>query len=282
MSRQNTLRHHLRRLDEIKEIMNAMKNMAYLETRKLAGRLTNLQQMREELEQLATDFLCHHPYPTEFTQAGPQIRLLFGSERGFCGDFNERLLASLPPEANGDAQLLAVGRKLGSRLDQVQPGGINTLRGAEVAEEVTPLLEQLLAALTDLQPAPGGLRLFAFYHDASSNQPVNRALLPPFLPLQPPPRVMAPGPGTCPPLLGLSPDGFFYQLVDHYLFVALHDIAYQSLMAENSARIQHMTGAIRRLDEHAEELTRQYHRARQEEITEEIEVILLNSSAWME
>ena len=64
--------------------------------------------------------------------------------------------------------------------------------------------------------------------------------------------------------------------------MALHDIAYQSLMAENSARIQHMTGAIRRLDEPAEELTRQYHRARQEEITEEIEVILLNSSAWME
>ena len=48
MSRQNTLRHHLRRLDEIKEIMNAMKNMAFLETRKLAGRLTNLRQMCEE------------------------------------------------------------------------------------------------------------------------------------------------------------------------------------------------------------------------------------------
>ncbi len=256
--------------------MNAMKNMAFLETRKLAGRLTHLQQMREELEQLASDLLCHHPYPAGLVQTGPQIWLLFGSERGFCGDFNDRLLASLPAAGNGEARLLAVGRKLGSRLVHAPPGRATFLRGAEVAEEVTPLLEQLLVALTDLQPVPGGLRLLACYHDAERELPVSRALLPPFLPVQP--RSRAAG---CPPLLGLSADAFFYQLVDHYLFVALHDIAYQSLMSENSARIQHMTGAIRRLDEHAERLTRQFHRARQEEITEEIEVILLNASAWM-
>ena len=70
----------------------------------------------------------------------------------------------------------------------------------------------------------------------------------------------------------------FSQLVDDYLYFALHEIAYMSLLAENNKRIQHMTGALLRLDERTGELTRQYHLHRQEEITEEIEVILLNTT----
>lgn len=276
MSHPHELRHHLRRLDEIKEIMTAMKSMAFLETRKLAGRLTNLQQMREELEQLAADFLRHYPYPAEFDQAGSDIWLLCGSERGFCGDFNERLLTRLQAEARVPARLLVLGHKLGSRLHDY-PGACSLLGGANVAEEVTPVLERLLLELAGLQPARGELRLHALYQEAASGLLVSRLLLPPF-------RDGSRGAGPAigyPPLLGMRPDAFFHHLVEHYLFIVLHDIAYQSLMAENSARIQHMTGAIHRLEENAELLTRHYHRARQEEITEEIEVILLNSAAWM-
>ena len=39
-----------------------------------------------------------------------------------------------------------------------------------------------------------------------------------------------------------------------------------------------MSGAVRRLDEKMAELTRHYHIERQEEITEEIEVILLTAA----
>jgi F-type H+-transporting ATPase subunit gamma len=67
-------------------------------------------------------------------------------------------------------------------------------------------------------------------------------------------------------------------LLDRYLFVALQEICYTSLMAENQKRIQHMTGAVHRLDETTAELMRRYHMRRQEDITEEIEVILLNAT----
>ena len=43
-----------------------------------------------------------------------------------------------------------------------------------------------------------------------------------------------------PPELTLPPAVFFHALVDHYLFIALHEIAYQSLMAENTRRIEHI------------------------------------------
>jgi F-type H+-transporting ATPase subunit gamma len=73
-------------------------------------------------------------------------------------------------------------------------------------------------------------------------------------------------------------------LVHHYLFAALHEIFYTSLMAENQRRIQHLEGAIQRLEEKNENLARKSRTLRQEEITEEIEVILLsvegNGYAW--
>ena len=50
-------------------------------------------------------------------------------------------------------------------------------------------------------------------------------------------------------------------------------------MAENRRRMQHLEGAIRRLEERTSELALKRNALRQEEITEEIEVILLSARA---
>jgi F-type H+-transporting ATPase subunit gamma len=56
----------------------------------------------------------------------------------------------------------------------------------------------------------------------------------------------------------------------------LHEIFYASLMAENQRRMQHLEGAIHRLHEKTDGFARRCRALRQEEITEEIEVILLS------
>jgi F-type H+-transporting ATPase subunit gamma len=55
----------------------------------------------------------------------------------------------------------------------------------------------------------------------------------------------------------------------------LNDVLYSSLLAENRQRQTHMDSALQRLDEDSLRLTRARNLRRQEEITEEIEVILL-------
>ena len=50
-------------------------------------------------------------------------------------------------------------------------------------------------------------------------------------------------------------------------------------MAENRRRLQHMEGAIQRIQEKAGEMQRKHNMLRQEEITEEIEVIMLSNDA---
>ena len=66
-------------------------------------------------------------------------------------------------------------------------------------------------------------------------------------------------------------------MTHHYLFAVLHEIFYISLMAENQRRLQHLEGAVKHLDDETVNLRRKSQIYRQEEITEEIEVILLNA-----
>ncbi len=79
-----------------------------------------------------------------------------------------------------------------------------------------------------------------------------------------------------PPLLNLPPRRFLLLLIEHYLFSSLNEFLYSSLMAEHQQRVRHLEGAQRRIEERIRELTLQRNSLRQEEITEEIELILLN------
>ena len=116
------------------------------------------------------------------------------------------------------------------------------------------------------------LQLTVVYHDNSPGQINRRQILPPFPRQQQ--RTLRYG---NPPVLNLEPSDFFSDLTDHYLFAVLHEIFYISLMAENQRRLQHLEGAVKHLDDETVNLRRKSQIYRQEEITEEIEVILLNS-----
>ncbi len=82
-----------------------------------------------------------------------------------------------------------------------------------------------------------------------------------------------------PPILNLSPAAFLIELTEQYLFAALHEMLYTSLMAENHNRVMHLEGAVKHMDDESDELARQSNALRQEEIIEEIEVILLSATS---
>ena len=69
----------------------------------------------------------------------------------------------------------------------------------------------------------------------------------------------------------------FSQLVDWYLFSLLHAIFYSALMAENRARLAHLESAIQRLERDETDLLRRRNLLRQEEITEEIQMLMLST-----
>jgi len=262
-------------LAEIRNIMNAMKNLAYMETRKLDRFLDAQYAVVDSIEAVAADFVTAFPDALPAAQTGNRAYLLVGSERGFCGDFNEALLRHLEREQQEglvtDAPVLIVtGRKLHVLLAD-DPRVVAFSDGVSVVEEVAEVLTGVVDSLADLQARFGTLALYALHHDHNEQTVVSQQLLPPFQA-----QLHEPSRFAHPPDLNLAPADFLIELSHHYLFAALQRIFYASLMAENQRRVQHLEAAVQHLDDQSLDLRRRCNALRQEEIIEEIEVILLN------
>lgn len=275
MGRRRELSRRLAALTDIAGIMSAMKSLALMETRILREFLASQRRMVDGIEAAATDFLAWHP---EFAPAPGQHRelcVLVGSEQGFCGDFNEATVAriqALCTVPTAPARWVIVGQRLSAKLGD-HPRTTLQLPGATVADEVPAVLLRLTRELNRLleTEAMAGYGLSALYHDDASGELQLRRLLP--LRDLPPPVRSDPHAAE----LNLPPVEFLAGLTGHYLYAVLNEVLYSSLMAENRQRQAHMDRALQRLDDDTARLRLVYNAQRQEEITEEIEIILLSA-----
>jgi F-type H+-transporting ATPase subunit gamma len=170
--------------------------------------------------------------------------------------------------------LVLIGSKLAAKLGEDSRVAAS-LSGASVVEEVDSVLVKLMETLTALTTgaARAPLRLRVIHHDAVE-QSVRVSELRPFKKANSATVRFAHA-----PMLYLKPQSFLNGLAEQYLFAALHELLYSSLMAENQRRMEHMDAAVRRLEHTSAELLVKRNVLRQEEITEEIEVIMLSVEA---
>lgn len=272
MTRRHQLAGRLAGLREVRAILSAMKNIALMELRALAGLLEHQRRAMATIERAAADFLCFHAPPGEAAPAAT-VCIVIGSERGFCGEFNEALEAEARAVRARGERLVAVGARLADRLEEADGGGL--LAGANVAEELSAVLQRVAAELERVQRAapPGPLHVKAVYQNPDGSGPLTRTIAPLPLPERPPrPRAYA-------PRLTLAPPEFFAGLLEQALLMSLQEAFSVSLIAENRRRLEQMEGALRRLDEITARLAGRLNASRQEEITQEIEVIMLSAEA---
>ncbi len=268
MSQSRVLQQHIQHLTEIRSILHSLKNMAFMDMHKLL-RLRQAQSLVvQHIETVAADFLQFYPGLPEPASNTPNIIIIIGSERGFCGNFNESLIEQLT-QASADS-VIAVGSRLCARL-QNSNISFTALSGANSSEEMSQVLARISDAINQLHHQYEVFNLSVLFHQDEHLSITQKALLPPLKDIK---RNFE---YKNEPLLNLEPAKFLLELVDQYIFSALHDILYSSLAAENNQRLQHLDNAVRHLDEATEKLHKKSQIYRQEEITEEIEVILLNA-----
>lgn len=279
MSKRQELAKHLGTLHELSEIMGAMKNLALMESHKLARFLSTQHRVVATIESAAADFFAFYPDLMVQPSQTEHVYLVIGSERGFCGDFNEALLDAFLTQVRethvATPLLVTVGHKLATKVAG-DKRVIASLEGPNVVEEVQPVLIHLMDTLNSLHARyesfspltltvlfnradETGIRLQAFQPFQQFGRGASRF--------------------SYPPLLNVTPHSFLASLIDQYLFAVLHEVFYSSLMAENRRRFQHMDNAIQRMEREASDLARRRNVLRQEEITEEIEVIMLSAEA---
>src|SRR5512138_717306 len=154
MSKRRDIDAHIRSLEEISDIMGAMKNLAVLETQKLARLLSAQEEVVSTMRAVGTDLLTFYPEALPRNEKTRCLYLVIGSERGLCGDYNDKVLFAIQQRLQGEGDktpvLLTVGRKLAARLTE-QRYVAASIEGPSVAEEVQSVMIQVMDRVQELQ-----------------------------------------------------------------------------------------------------------------------------------
>lgn len=263
MSKLTELKSQIHTIGEIETILSAMKNLAVIELNKVSRLAQAQERAAETLTAALADFEAF--YLKEATPPKQELLvLLIGSERGFCGPFNEHIIAEFQKLPTAPSALVTVGRKLAAKLNTAEA---ISLPGPNSAEEIQQVIQTLAA---ELFPYAGYRWLFLYNSSRDAKFPLRKAF-----PLEARKR------GTkslSRPLLTMPPEELHPQLLEQYLFSVLQEALYDSFATENRDRLRHMDGALRRIEEKENRLQLKANSQRQEVITEEIEILLLNEN----
>ena len=213
--------------------------------------------------------------PKAQTHGGTISAIVFGSDQGLVGQFNEvvsdyaiKVLTALP----GKAQIWAVGERVHARLaDAGLPlAGLFTVPNS--VQAITPLVGQIQIASEAHRTKGGNASVWVFHNrplSGSLYEPVGRQLLPLdaqwqqglakiHWPTTNLPEVMGGGSAT------------LRALIREYFFISLFRACAESLASENASRLSAMERADKNINDLLEQLHGSFHQLRQSSIDEEL------------
>lgn len=283
MTKLSQLKNRIAGLAEVKDIIGAMKNLSLMETNKVTKYVIHQNESLKMLQNIAADFLTFNPTIKEkLVLKKPELFILLGSERGFCSNYNETILQywqRYTAETNvTDATIIVIGNKLATKFATEFPvyTVLTKLNGANVAEEIPAVILSLLTELANSLVAKKSSfnpEAWAIVWNDEANGGIATKLLRPLQDF-----------GTIktvsyadPPFLYLTPELFFGDFINHYIFVILQQVFLQAFLSENKQRLKHMDAALDWIGNKNDSLLHRLGQIRQEEITEEIEVVMLSA-----
>ena len=212
--------------------------------------------------------------------AGPIGAIVFGSDQGLVGQFNEviadfaiQTLGKLP----GKPEVWAVGERVHARLADAGLPLMGLFTVPNSVNAITPLVGQIQIE-SEAERAKGDYaRLYIFHNRPKSGalyEPVSQRLLPLDAQwqqgLEKVPWPTGSLPEVMPGGVTRNKTGTLRALIREYLFISLFRACAESLASENASRLAAMERADKNIDELLENLTRSFHRLRQTSIDEEL------------
>jgi F-type H+-transporting ATPase subunit gamma len=202
--------------------------------------------------------------------------VVFGSDQGLVGQFNEVLMESTMNTLKGLAgetkKIWAVGERVQELFAGVFPSQTCLLSAPTSIDGVTPLVDQILIEIEAAREAGTVTEVYIFHNQPQSEatyEPVNKRLLP-FDVTWRSTLAALPWPSkSLPEVLG-GAEAALPVFIRGYLFVLLFQACAESLASENASRLASMQRAEKNIGDMLEELNRTFHRIRQESIDEEL------------
>jgi F-type H+-transporting ATPase subunit gamma len=215
------------------------------------------------------------PRPNERTEAGAVGAVVFGSDQGLVGRFNDvvadhaiETLAAL----SGTPIVWAVGERVHVHLANAGLSLVGRFTVPNSVEAIASLVGQILVETETDQAAGRVTALHLVYNRPASGAvyaPVSQRLLPLDDTWR---RTLAerPWPTTRVPEVMGGDTATVRAFIREYLFVSLFRACAESLASENASRLAAMQRADKNIDELLEDFTGRFHRVRQSGIDEEL------------
>jgi F-type H+-transporting ATPase subunit gamma len=277
----DSLRRKIAVTEDLREVVKTMKTLAAVSIRHYEKAVESLRQYSRTVEMGMQIVLRSHqensvqPPPAAGGRLGA---IIFGSELGMCGQFNEMVVSHALDEfqklqvGRENRSIIAVGDRALSRLEEageeveayfVVPGSLSG---------ITSRVQAMLLKIEAWQ-CPGGVERIMLFHHKLISGAVFRPQTVPLLPLDLEwleNLRQQPWPSKVLPTYTMARPRLLYALLGQHLFVSLYRAFAESLASENAARLTSMQAAESHSEDRLKELRLQYNQQRQSTITEEL------------
>ena len=275
------LKRKIRSAEELQSVVRTMKALAAVSIRQYERAVESLADYNRTILLGLRAAMKNQPDQSGGARRAEVDRLgaiVFGSDQGMCGQLNEQIVTyaldqmdelGIAPERR---TLLAVGERVGARLESERLPVQETFTVPSSLAGVTPSVQRVLLKILDWHDQQGIERIVLYYSEQLSGAayeprtlallPIDRAWLDKLHEEPWPTRVL--------PAHTMDWNALFSALIRHYLSVSLYRAFAESLASENASRLAAMQNAERNIDERLIELQGRFNQQRQSSITEEL------------
>jgi F-type H+-transporting ATPase subunit gamma len=220
------------------------------------------------------------PLPADNRADAAPLIIVFGSDHGLCGNYNEVVAGKLARIAPANASVVCVGAQMQDALAGQGMAALVTLMPPATADGLGRLAGRLIAVLDDLRLGGTAPVTLVFMQRAAHGlqQPVAQ----PLLPLD---RAMTralvrrPWASRSLPQVSMAPDRLLAALIRSYLFAEIFRAGAEALVTENAARLARMQQAEQSIDARLDDLMAEVRSVRQDEITTELLDVIIGFEA---
>lgn len=266
------LRHKIDGASDLKSVVRTMKSIAGASIAQYEEAVRALSGYMRTVELGLAACLRHRlPAPELTVKPAPVGAVVFGTDQGLVGQFNEQLAAFILEETPPD-KVWVIGERMGNQFDGAIPSVQAVYATPNSVNGVTGLISRVLRDIEGAREAGGIEAVLIFHHEPTPEggyAPARHRLLPldrdwesrhtrtPW-PTSQIPEVIDPGPR---PLAAL---------LREYVFVSLYRACAESLASENASRLAAMQRAEKNISDLLDELGHQFNQVRQAAIDAEL------------
>jgi len=278
MTRLTKIQSHIVSMDELLDIVGAMRSLAGMRVQESQHALPGIRSYADSMATAIGSALLLMPQPvTEAHQRrGRCAAILCMAEHGFVGGFNERMLEAAEATLNASDMLFVLGSRgaalayeRGREMAWTRP---MATRLAGALDAVNSLTNELYARIARGEIARVEV-MFARYRQGAASMIEHRLLLPLDT------ASLAAKSARQVPLHNLAPRPLLEKLMADYVFALLTEAAVESIASENAARFAAMESAHDNVSKKLAGLQENARQARQTEITSELLDLMTGAEA---